>query len=206
VVSNQMRHLGTRFAPTRQLALGFALTAAGYLAMLGYADAHSWVRTIPGLLISGAGSGLLNAALARLAVASVPPHRVAMGSGANNTARYVGSALGVAASITLARPAAGRPDGNHGPRRRRSAGTGAAVLSAAVALIRRQVTAPAQPRTVMVIVRTARLRSGTQQLVDTRSAARRITVAAVGHHGDRRVGGPSGLRVIDVPAGRVTCR
>ncbi|WP_406108856.1 MFS transporter [Micromonospora globbae] len=102
VVSNQMRHLGARVAPTRQLALGFLLTAAGYLAMLGYADAHSWVRTVPGLLISGAGSGLLNAALARMAVTSVPADRVAMGSGANNTARYVGSALGVAASITAA--------------------------------------------------------------------------------------------------------
>jgi len=102
VVSNQMRRLGTRVAPTRQLALGFALTAVGYVAMLGWADAHSWLRTIPGLLVSGAGSGLLNAALARLAVASVPPDRVAMGSGANNTARYVGAALGVAASITAA--------------------------------------------------------------------------------------------------------
>ncbi|GAA4177244.1 MFS transporter [Phytohabitans flavus] len=102
VVSDQMRRLGTRVAPHRQLALGFALTAVGYLAMLGYADAHSWLRTIPGLLISGAGSGLLNAALARLAVATVPADRVAMGSGANNTARYVGAALGVAASITAA--------------------------------------------------------------------------------------------------------
>jgi len=102
VVSNQMRRVGTRVAPTRQLALGFALTAVGYVTMLGYADAHSWLRTIPGLLISGAGSGLLNAGLARLAVASVPADRVAMGSGANNTARYVGAALGVAASITAA--------------------------------------------------------------------------------------------------------
>ncbi|GAA4473832.1 MFS transporter [Phytohabitans houttuyneae] len=102
VVSNQMRRLGTRVAPARQLALGFALTAVGYVTMLGYADARSWLRTIPGLLLSGAGSGLLNAALARMAVASVPADRVAMGSGANNTARYVGAALGVAASITAA--------------------------------------------------------------------------------------------------------
>jgi len=102
VVSNQTRRLGTRVAPARQLALGFALTAAGYVTMLGYADAHSWRRTIPGLLISGAGSGLLNTALARLAVTSVPADRVAMGSGANNTARYVGAALGVAASVTAA--------------------------------------------------------------------------------------------------------
>ncbi|MCW3820411.1 MFS transporter [Micromonospora sp. DR5-3] len=147
VVSNQMRHHGTRVAPTRQLALGFALTAAGYLAMLGYADAHSWVRTIPGLLISGAGSGLLNAALARLAVASVPPDRVAMGSGANNTARYVGASLGVAASITVASSLlpAGQTGGfsAHGADAVLLLGTGVAVLGAAAALIRRRVTAPA---------------------------------------------------------------
>ncbi|SCL21096.1 Major Facilitator Superfamily protein [Micromonospora pallida] len=147
VVSNQLRHHGTRFAPTRQLALGFALTAAGYLTMLGYAGAHSWARTIPGLLISGAGSGLLNAALARLAVASVPPDRVAMGSGANNTARYVGASLGVAASITVASSLlpAGQTGGfsAHGADAVLLLGSGLAVLGAAAALIRRRATAPA---------------------------------------------------------------
>jgi sugar phosphate permease len=38
---------------------------------------------------------VLNAALGREAVASVPPGRGSVGSGANNTARYVGSAVGV---------------------------------------------------------------------------------------------------------------
>ncbi|MGR6319888.1 MFS transporter [Micromonospora soli] len=146
VVSNQMRHHGTRLAPARQLALGFALTAVGYLTMLGYPDAHSWARTIPGLLISGAGAGLLNAALARLAVASVPPDRVAMGSGANNTARYVGSALGVAASITVASSLlpAGQTAGfsAHGADAVLVLGAGVAALGGAAALIRRRVTAP----------------------------------------------------------------
>ncbi|MET7752914.1 MFS transporter [Micromonospora sp. NPDC005367] len=146
VVSNQMRHLGTRTAPTRQLALGFLLTAAGYLAMLGYADAHSWARTIPGLLISGAGSGLLNAALARLAVTSVPADRVAMGSGANNTARYVGSALGVAGAVMLASSLlpAGQTSGfsAHGADAVLLIGGVVAVLGAATVLIRRRVAAP----------------------------------------------------------------
>lgn len=51
--------------------------------------------------MAGAGSGLLNAALPRLAVDSVPPERAAMGSGANNTARYIGSAAGVALTLAL---------------------------------------------------------------------------------------------------------
>ncbi|MGK5739943.1 MFS transporter [Micromonospora sp. URMC 103] len=151
VVSNQVRHLGARVAPTRQLVLGFALTAVGYLAMLGYADAHSWVRTIPGLLISGAGSGLLNAALARLAVGSVPPDRVAMGSGANNTARYVGSALGVAVSITVASSLlpAGQTGGfsAHGADAVLLLGAATAVLGATAAVIRGRATAPAPATT-----------------------------------------------------------
>jgi hypothetical protein len=45
--------------------------------------------------VAGAANGVLNAALGRQAVASVPTDRAAMGSGANNTARYVGSAIGI---------------------------------------------------------------------------------------------------------------
>ena len=50
---------------------------------------------MPGLLVAGIASGILNAALGREAVASVPEGRGSLGSGANNTARYVGAALGV---------------------------------------------------------------------------------------------------------------
>ncbi|WP_370375147.1 hypothetical protein [Streptomyces laculatispora] len=52
--------------------------------------------------MSGIGSGLLNAALPRLAVESVEPERAAMGSGADNTARYIGSSAGVAVTIAIA--------------------------------------------------------------------------------------------------------
>ena len=62
-------------------------------------------RLVPGLVIAGIGSGVLNAALGRQAVASVPPERAGTGSGVNNTARYLGSALGVAiVSVIAAHP------------------------------------------------------------------------------------------------------
>jgi hypothetical protein len=48
-----------------------------------------------GLTVAGLGTGVVNASLGREAVASVPPHRAGMGSGINNTSRYVGAALGV---------------------------------------------------------------------------------------------------------------
>ncbi|MBX6769018.1 MAG: MFS transporter, partial [Actinomadura rubrobrunea] len=61
-----------------------------------------WWRLVPGLAVAGVGSGLANAMLARLAVESVPADRAAMGSGANNTARYVGASLGVAMVVAIA--------------------------------------------------------------------------------------------------------
>ena len=47
---------------------------------------------------------MLNAALGRRAIETVPNHQTAMGSGANNTSRYIGSSLGLTlVSVLLAR-------------------------------------------------------------------------------------------------------
>lgn len=87
-----------------QLAIGLLGVAGGQLFLLGLSEESTWVRMVPGLLIAGVASGVLNAALGREAVASVPAGRAAMGSGANNTARYVGSAVGVTVVAVLAVP------------------------------------------------------------------------------------------------------
>ncbi|MEU1226992.1 MFS transporter [Streptomyces sp. NPDC005828] len=100
VAALQARRLAGRLSAAHQLAVGFTLSAAGILALLGGLEGP-WQRLLPGLLVAGAGSGLLNAALPRLAVDSVPPEQAAMGSGANNTARYIGSSAGVALTLAL---------------------------------------------------------------------------------------------------------
>jgi MFS family permease len=100
-VALQARRLAGRVSHRHQLALGFALHAAGVLTMLGAIGAGSWLRLLPGFVISGVGSGLLNAALPLLAVESVPATRAAMGSGAQQTFRYIGSCAGVALTIAL---------------------------------------------------------------------------------------------------------
>ncbi|MEU1052253.1 MFS transporter [Streptomyces sp. NPDC005876] len=100
-VALQARRLAGRVPPRHQLALGFLLHAAGALSMLGALDAGSWHRLLPGLIVAGVGSGLLNAALPLLAVESVPPARAAMGSGAQQTFRYIGSCAGVALTIAI---------------------------------------------------------------------------------------------------------
>ncbi|MEU6798806.1 MFS transporter [Nonomuraea wenchangensis] len=102
------RHV--RLGSAARLALGLALTAAGFAALLGVGAALSLPLVVAGLAVSGAGSGLINSAITHLAVESVPAHRVSMGSGANNTARYVGSSLGaagVAAVVGALGPARG---------------------------------------------------------------------------------------------------
>ncbi|GGW52198.1 MFS transporter [Streptomyces griseoloalbus] len=106
-VALQARRLAGR-VPTRvQLALAFVLHAAGVLTMLGAVGAGSAARFVPGMLVAGIGSGLLNAALPLLAVESVPPARAAMGSGAQQTFRYIGSCAGVALTIAIATSSSG---------------------------------------------------------------------------------------------------
>jgi len=78
-----------------QLAVGMLGVGVGELLMFGVHADSTWVRFAPGLFVAGLATGVVNAALGREAVASVPPGRAGMGSGANNTARYVGSAVGV---------------------------------------------------------------------------------------------------------------
>ncbi|MFH9830123.1 MFS transporter [Streptomyces sp. NPDC017201] len=111
LVALQSRRLAGRVTARHQLAAGFALHAVAVLPFLGALTGGSepsvWARLIPALIVSGAGSGLINAALPRLAVESVPAERAAMGSGANNTARYLGSSAGVAVTIAVATTPAG---------------------------------------------------------------------------------------------------
>ncbi|NMD54585.1 MULTISPECIES: MFS transporter [Tsukamurella] len=81
---------------------GLTGVALGLLLAAGLSDGASPLRLVPGLMVAGVASGLLNTGLAREAIASVPAGDAAMGSGANNTARYVGSALGITIAGLLA--------------------------------------------------------------------------------------------------------
>ncbi|MFF8864604.1 MFS transporter [Streptomyces sp. NPDC015139] len=101
-VALQVKHLAGRVSPRTQLALGFALHTIAVITMLGAIGSGSWTRLLPGLILGGVGSGLLNGALPLLAVESVPRERAAMGSGAQQTFRYIGSCAGVALTIALA--------------------------------------------------------------------------------------------------------
>lgn len=96
------RRLPTWCTPRAQLAGGLAGVAVGQLLLTGIGADAGTGRLLPGLLVAGAASGVLNAALARQAVASAPPGLASVGSGINNTARYLGAAIGVTVVAVLA--------------------------------------------------------------------------------------------------------
>lgn len=77
------------------LIAGLLGSAAGQLGLYGLGPETSISRLLPPLLIAGIAYGILNSALGRQAIESVPADRSAMGGGANNTARYLGSAIGL---------------------------------------------------------------------------------------------------------------
>ena len=96
------RRLPARLHPHRQMTGALVAIAIGQLLLTGVATDSTTLRLVPGLLLAGVGSGMLNASLARQAVASVPAMRAAVGSGANNTARYIGAAIGVTIVVIIA--------------------------------------------------------------------------------------------------------
>ena len=102
VVALAARSLPGRLRTQTRLVIGLLIAAVGEAALTGLGTGTSWTRVVPGLLVAGVGSGIANAALGRIAVESVPHDRVGMGSGANNTARYLGGAAGVALVVTIA--------------------------------------------------------------------------------------------------------
>ena len=75
---------------------GFALVAVALLLMRGLSAGDSWTYLLPGMILAGAGVGLVNTPLASTAVGVVEPARAGMASGINSTLRQVGIATGVA--------------------------------------------------------------------------------------------------------------
>jgi EmrB/QacA subfamily drug resistance transporter len=80
---------------------GLLMVGAGLLLMRGLDASSDWTHLIPGFLIAGLGSGLVNPPLASTAVGVVEPRFAGMASGINSTFRQVGIATSVAALGTI---------------------------------------------------------------------------------------------------------
>ncbi|MHA6783905.1 MFS transporter [Pseudonocardia saturnea] len=97
------RRIPLRFSGATRLAVGLLAIAVGLGPLALLATDTPIPQLVVGLLVvGGAGTGLVNATLAREAVASVPPASAGAGSGINNASRYIGAAFGVTVVAALA--------------------------------------------------------------------------------------------------------
>jgi EmrB/QacA subfamily drug resistance transporter len=80
---------------------GLALVGIGLLLMAGLQASSQWTHLIPGFVVAGIGSGLVNPPLASTAIGVVEPARAGMASGINTTFRQVGIAASIAALGTV---------------------------------------------------------------------------------------------------------
>ncbi|MET8338402.1 hypothetical protein ABZV14_34140 [Streptosporangium canum] len=76
---------------------GFVLIGVGILLMYGLTSSSDWTDLLPGMIVTGAGAGLVTVPLASTAVGVVDISQAGMASGINATARQVGIATGIAA-------------------------------------------------------------------------------------------------------------
>jgi EmrB/QacA subfamily drug resistance transporter len=87
----------TASVPIRLLiAPGLALVGLGLLLMGGLGVGSGWTHLIPGFILAGIGTGLINPPLASTAIGVVSPDRAGMASGINSTFRQVGISTGIA--------------------------------------------------------------------------------------------------------------
>ncbi len=83
--------------PVRWLiGMGLLLTGVGLLLMTGLNGSSSWAHLIPGFIVAGVGSGIVNPPLASTAVGVVAPEHSGMASGVNTASREIGIATGIA--------------------------------------------------------------------------------------------------------------
>ena len=142
VVAGQAGKLAGRIGYRPILLAGAACFAGGllwYVSQVGTTPAYlsQW---LPGTLIVGLGVALTFPVLSAAAVSSLPPHRFAVGSAVNQTARQIGGALGIAVLVMLL----AEPDGAVNALRRFQHiwvfGAGAALVSG---MIGSQIPRPA---------------------------------------------------------------
>lgn len=96
VVATVSGRLSGRVPVRGLIGPGLLLVGVGLMAMGGLDTDSAWTQLIPGLILCGIGSGLVNPPLASTAVGVVSVQHSGMASGFNNTCRQVGIAVGIA--------------------------------------------------------------------------------------------------------------
>lgn len=80
---------------------GLLLVGVGLFLMSGLGASSQWTHLIPGFIVAGIGSGMVNPPLASTAIGVVAPEQAGMASGVNSTFRQIGLAMSIAALGTI---------------------------------------------------------------------------------------------------------
>jgi predicted MFS family arabinose efflux permease len=79
------------------LTIGLALVGAGLLWMGSEAPRLDYSAMLGGMLLAGAGAGILNGEIAKVGMTVIPPERAGIASGVGGTLRFSGIVVGFAA-------------------------------------------------------------------------------------------------------------
>lgn len=102
LVTSTLAGRATSRVPVRWLiSPGLLLVGISLLLMTGLNGHSPWTHLVPGFIIGGLGTGLINPPLASTAIGVVEPQKAGMASGINSTFRQVGIATGIAALGTI---------------------------------------------------------------------------------------------------------
>jgi len=104
--------LTTGFGPWRTSALGLFLAAAGFLGIAAAVNGPDLALLLPALAVWGIGLSVLTPAVVAAAIQALPS-ATGFASGAGNTARQTGAALGVAVFSALAGDASAHTFAHH---------------------------------------------------------------------------------------------
>ena len=97
VVGVPAGRLSARISTRWLIGPGLLLIGVGLLLMSGLSADSSWTHLVPGFIVAGVGTGLVNPPLASTAVGVVAQQDAGMASGMNSTFRQIGIATAVAA-------------------------------------------------------------------------------------------------------------
>jgi EmrB/QacA subfamily drug resistance transporter len=97
VVSGASAQVSRRIAPGALIVVGLGLVAGGLALMTSAGAGSSWTAFLPGELVVCLGTGLVNPALAAVAMGSVAEQQSGLAAGVNDAFRQCGIAVGIAA-------------------------------------------------------------------------------------------------------------
>jgi EmrB/QacA subfamily drug resistance transporter len=94
--------ISEKVSPRITLTFGLVLIGVGSLFMTSVLESDSaWTAIIPGMLLGGWGTGIINPIMAAASLGVVPPSQGGIASGTNNTFREAGQTAGIAVLGTL---------------------------------------------------------------------------------------------------------